>query len=136
MEDNDPQKSYRSTLVSLFRKSEEEYGKAVLTLSGGALGITFAFVKDFAFNGTVECPVLMLLSWISWGFSVIFILFSYLTSRYSLEKAIKQCDNDRIYSELPGGKYTTITLLLNISSGFLFVIGVFLISTFLFINLR
>ena len=40
--------TYRETLQRLAGSSQSEHDKAVMTLSGGALGISFAFLKDVA----------------------------------------------------------------------------------------
>lgn len=39
---------YRQTLINLEQQMQSTYDKAVMTLSGGALGISLAFLKDVA----------------------------------------------------------------------------------------
>ena len=38
---------YRKDLIALEQRAQEAYDTTLLTLSGGALGVSFAFVKDF-----------------------------------------------------------------------------------------
>ena len=40
-------KQYRTALSALEQKSQAEYDRLVVLLSGGALGISFAFVEGF-----------------------------------------------------------------------------------------
>jgi hypothetical protein len=44
---DDQDREYRAQLVAVQRKSEEAFDKTVVTLSGGALGVSFAFVTNF-----------------------------------------------------------------------------------------
>jgi len=43
---NNEYQSYRDLLQELSVKSQEQYDKTVITLSTGALGLSFAFIKD------------------------------------------------------------------------------------------
>lgn len=43
---NNEHQSYRDLLQDLSVKSQEQYDKTVITLSTGALGLSFAFIKD------------------------------------------------------------------------------------------
>lgn len=46
MKMNNGHQSYRDLLQELSVKSQEQYDKTVITLSTGALGLSFAFIKD------------------------------------------------------------------------------------------
>ena len=39
-------RQYRDNLQKIEGEMQSEYDKAVMTLSGGAIGISFAFIKD------------------------------------------------------------------------------------------
>src|ERR1051325_8367007 len=67
---------YRNHLVLAGQKAQEDYDKAVMTLSGGALGVSFAFLKDIVGPGDLLNETLLFFSWISWGLSVTAVLFS------------------------------------------------------------
>ena len=45
---------YRAHLVSAAQKAQEDFDKTLLALSGGALGVSFAFVKDIVGDGSVH----------------------------------------------------------------------------------
>lgn len=134
MEDTDQE--YRNTLETLERESQQAYDKAVLTLSGGALGISFAFVSNFLDKSKIICSGWLITAWISWGVSVTAVLFSFFFSILALRKAIKQVDNRTIREERPGGSFDTITAVLNAAGGLLFLVGVISIITFVIANMR
>lgn len=107
----------------------------MLTLSGGALGISFAFVKDFVGTNYIIQSNLFYAAWFCWGISVSCALYSFLSSSLASRHAIKQIDSDKIYSQHPGGLLDIFTAILNISSGLLFLIGVVLITIFVSYNM-
>jgi hypothetical protein len=43
---SDHTSDYRSLLVQTWQKAQDDFDKAVLSLSGGALGVSFIFLKD------------------------------------------------------------------------------------------
>ena len=133
---NEDLKQYRNLLIGIHQKSQEDYDKAVLTLSGGALGISFAFVKDILGPQPITYTILLLGSWSCWGLGVTCALFSFYFSCLSLRKAIKQVDDETIQKQSPGGYYSLLTNILNILGGILFVFGVCFISVFIYLNLR
>ena len=129
-------KNYRSRLELLEQKAQEDFDKTVLSLSGGALGISFAFVKDIVGSDITTNPLLLFLSWLCWGLSVMFVLISYYTSHLALRKAIEQVDTEKIHDSQPGGIADRVTAFCNALGGILFIAGVVLISTFVWLNLE
>ena len=136
MEDKDqkPLQEYRTLLTNIEQKSQEDYDKAILTLSGGALGVTFAFVKNIVGDSPVQFPWLLYSAWIAWTVSLLATLFSFYFSRKALRKAIGQLDENKIHSESPGGYLDKTTSFLNSSSGLLFIAGVILAIIFVTFN--
>ena len=126
---------YRQHLMLAGQKSQDDYDKTTIALSGGALGISFAFLKDFLGTGQIENVCLLLVSWIAWGFSTAAVLVSFYTSHLALRETMDQVDDGRIAKEKPGGVYTTITARLNLSAGILFLVGVFFMVWFMSVNL-
>ena len=127
---------YRSLLISAEQKAQEDFDKTVLSLSGGALGISFAFVKDIVGDHPLAQPGFLLLSWIVWGVSVTCVLASFYFSQQALRRAIRQVDMGKIYEQTPGGLYSRITAILNALGGLLFLVGVVCIVIFASYNLR
>jgi len=129
-------KKYRSQLETLEQKAQDDFDKTVLSLSGGALGISFAFVKDIVDFTSATNSILLFLAWMSWGLSVLLVLVSYFTSHLALRKAIKQVDSGSIRTSKPGGTADTLTEICNALGGLLFIIGVVFISIFVWHNLE
>jgi len=127
---------YRKLLVTAEQKSQEDFDKTVLSLSGGALGISFVFLKDVIGSNPIMSPTLLLIAWIAWGFSTFAVLTSFYLSRLALLHAISQVDAGTIYDEQqPGGVYSRLTAILNASGAILFLVGVLFITMFAGYNL-
>jgi hypothetical protein len=128
-------KAYREHLVLAEQKAQEDFDKTVITLSGGALGISFAFVTDIVGTESLVRACQLYWAWIAWGFSLICVLFSYFFSHLALRKAIKQVDDKTFYERRIGAGYDIATAALNISGAILFVIGVIMMIFFVRSNL-
>ena len=130
-----PPDDYRQWLIASAQKAQDSFDKAVLSLSGGALGVSFVFVKDFIGTGAIHSPKLLLAAWLCWGFSSLAILGSFYTSNLALGKAIEQCDDGTVYSQTPNNTYAHITKSLNAAGALLFCLGVCLMAAFIYVNL-
>lgn len=128
-------RKYRDHLVEARQKAQEDYDKTVISLSGGGLGISFAFINDIIGDDPVNSVLMLILSWGSWALSSAVVLYSYFTSRIALEKTIKQVDLEKIYVERPGGLSSIITSILNILSGLFFLLGLILMIIFVYNNM-
>jgi hypothetical protein len=127
-------KTYREQLEALRIESIKAYDTAVMTLSGGALGIAFAFVADLASKGNIRSGCWFMASVASWSLSVGCVLFSHYMSYQAMEKAIDQVDDREVYVSEVGGWYDRATRWLNPIAGMLFVVGCFCMGWFLHKN--
>ena len=137
---------YRELLESIAGDSQSSYDKAVLALSSGSLGVSFAFVTNFIKEEKIESSYLLLTSWVFWIFSVTAVLYSYYFSNKALNVAINQRDEQidkqgdvEIYTiEVAnlGGLSNKATNVLNALSGASFVIGVLVMFYFVNLNMR
>ena len=125
---------YRKHLVAAEQKSQEDFDKTVLSLSGGALGVSFVFLKDVIGDKLILQPEFLFASWVSWGTSTFSILLSYYLSQMALRHAIGQVDKGSIHNEKPGGYYADLTKYLNLAGVALFFIGVCSITYFAYSN--
>ncbi len=137
-EDLNPIYDHRAFLSQADQKSQDDYDKTVLALSGGALGISFAFIKDLL-SSTPVYKAALLTAWITWTLSLCIVLLSYFTSRKSIRKGIEQVDRE-LETGKPieghfGGVFAKITGGLNVTSGILFVIGIAFFIAFVYFNL-
>nr|MBN1228879.1 hypothetical protein [Anaerolineae bacterium] len=126
---------YRTNLMTAEQKAQDDYDKNLIALSGGALGITFAFIKDIIGSNSVVNPNYILVAWILWAISISIVLLSFYSSNWALRKAIKQVDIEKIYDNHPGGWQDILTGILNALGGILFVVGVIFAAIFTHSNL-
>lgn len=133
---NEPMADYRQWLVVAEQKSQEDFDKTVLSLSAGALGISFVFLKDVIGPNPVLEPNLLFAAWVAWGSSTFCVLASYYASHLALRKTIKQIDLSTIRNERPGGVYSYVTAGLNATGAVLFLVGVCTITLFANANLK
>lgn len=129
-------KKYRQELVDSKNTSQDELDKALLTLSAGAFGITFAFINDFI-TGAPVCISLLFVSWISWGLTIGFCLVAYYLSVVSFERSLKKlsADPESIYEEPQNDQIDTSIKVLNIISLIGFLLGLLTIGIFVYLNL-
>jgi hypothetical protein len=127
---------YRGLLTSTEQQSQSEFDKAVLALSGGGLGISFTFLKDFIGMANAVHFCVLIAAWSCWALSSTSILFSFYTSILAQRRAIKQLDKGTIGMERPGGWWDFATNTLNLGGLLLFVSGLVLMVIFLSCNLR
>jgi hypothetical protein len=126
---------YRDLLVSAEKDSQEQFDKTVLSLSGGALGISFVFLKDVVGSSPVLKPSLLMVSWFAWGLSTIVVLASFYLSHLALRRAIVQVDSGAMGKQRAGGWFSIATAILNASRAILFFVGVCFITAFASANL-
>ena len=126
---------YRKWLVAAEQKSQEDFDKTVLSLSGGALGISFVFLKDVIGPQPIVLSCFLLAAWLAWAFSTFAVLTSYYLSHLALRRAISQVDDGTIYKKPPGGAYAYLTAILNATGAVLFLVGVCCITVFAGANL-
>ena len=128
--------SYRQSLIAAEQSMQGEYDKGVLTLSGGALGISLVFLKDVVGTRPLVHSECLLASWIVWGLSIAFVLSSYFTSTKALRRAVTDTDERTIYITLAQSGWATATKVLNALGGICFFVGIILIVTFVSFNLK
>lgn len=121
---------YRKWLVAAEQKSQEDFDKTVLSLSGGGLGISFVFLKDVIGPNPIVNSTFLLAAWIAWALSTFSVLSSYYLSHLALRRAISQVDLGTIYKQPPGGAFARWTAILNALGAVLFLAGVCSITVF------
>lgn len=129
-------KEYRDHLINAAQKSQEDYDKTIIILSGGALGISFAFLKDIVGPGPLAHTGYVFAAWLFWGGSLFAVLSSFFVSDMALRRAIKQVDAGLIYEQRRGGWLDYLTAVLNALGGLLFLAGVVIMSLFIWFNLE
>lgn len=134
MSEKEELKKYRASLIDTLRFLNESYDKLLVTLSGGALGISIAFLKDIVKLESVSHPNLLLFAWLAFVLSLAAVLGGLMFGIEAYRKAINQVDSGTIYREKVGGKHSLLTRALRIGSACLLLIGLFMLATFAFYN--
>lgn len=120
---------YRQQLIVAEQKSQNDYDKAIVTLSGGALAISLVFIKDVIGNNNPIHIWAVIMAWSMWAISISSVVISFFLSRLSMRKAIDQTDNDD-FSGGVGGIATKATQFFNGLSGLSFVFGIIFLIIF------
>jgi hypothetical protein len=131
--------SYRDWLIKCRHEAEQNYDKAVMTLSGGALGIAIGFLHGSA-ERNLELVWCLVASWVFFGLSLFSTLVSFRMSSRAYLRAIAQVDNqvdvDCIRREGPGGRYTRATEALNWAALVALLAGVIFVAIFVSRNIH
>jgi hypothetical protein len=127
--------AYRQSLIAAEQTMQSEYDKGVLTLSGGALGISLVYLKDVVGTKPLHNAGFLLGAWVVWGLSISLILASYFTSTKALRRAVTETDAKTIYMTLAQSGWATATKVFNALGGVCFFFGVVLLVYFASCNL-
>ncbi len=128
-------KKYRSQLLDTMHFLNESYDKILITLSGGALGLSIAFLKDIVSLEDIVHGKLLLFSWAAFILSLAAVLGRIMFGLEANRMAVKQVDEGTIYDRKPGGAYSMITRILYIVSAVSLLTGLTFIAFFSFLNI-
>ena len=129
--------AYRNVLIALETKSQTEYDRLVVALSGGALGISFAFVERFVGDDPPLALWTLMAAWVAWVCSLALMLGSHFFSTKALRKAVIQVDEKKTYTEwVLVNKYDRLVGRLNAFGGITFILGTLFASVFFLFNLE
>lgn len=128
-------KEYRKNLVETRQKVSESYDKTIITISSGALAVSFAFVQNYLGQGNVQLVWVIFIAWFLLTFSLASVLLSLFFATLAFDKAINQVDNNSILTEEAGGKLGSLTMLLHCSGAILLIVGLLLIGIFAYKNI-
>ncbi|NTW84417.1 MAG: hypothetical protein HGB36_13855 [Chlorobiaceae bacterium] len=131
----DELKIYRQGLIDTQRKLNESYDKLLITLSGGALGLSVTFLKDIIGSNEIRYPNLLLIAWALFVTSIGSILCEILFGIQAHKKAIKQVDDKTIYVQKVGGKSSNWTTIFHWMAALSLISGLMFVSSFAFLNL-
>jgi hypothetical protein len=126
---------YRAQLITGEQKAQTDFDRTVIALSGGALGISFAFVeKIIGTNHPVSIGSLMM-AWGSWVLSLASVLLSHYFSALAMRHALVQHDSGRLPEERVGGAYDRLIPFLNAGGAIAFLVGAVAAGIFVVRNL-
>jgi hypothetical protein len=127
---------FRDLLQQYAADAQDAYDKAVLTLSGGALGVSFAFIKDVVGTGPLHHWEWLVAAWSAWVLSTASKLWSFYSSEAAMQAAIdKWDDGEREWKGLLTAPNLWTTILDKVA-GVSFVLGVIAMGVFVVVTLR
>ena len=129
-------KQYREDVLATEQKSQAEYDRLVVALSGGALGVSFAFVERFIGDDPPRVLWTLMVAWVVWVCSLAFVLGSHFFSTMAMRATVVQLDDGKIYTEPVGGASGRVLVWLNFLGGATFILGAFLAGVFVWYNLE
>lgn len=129
---------YRQLLEQCESQAAADFDKTAVTLAGGALGISLAFLKDIAPNPPTWSVYYLLVP--AWFFPVLALLCIFLSLMTSMESMRYElsCLNGRqrvSEHEPAGGRWRTLTYLFNYLALSSCILGIAFFATFATINM-
>lgn len=108
----------RKSLVNAINSTDQQYDKAILTLSAGALALSLTFIGNISPSPIFWTKWIIASSWICFVISMLTTLISFFTSKAACERQIEIIEG--IYKKTPDAdlknQYTLITKILNFLS--------------------
>ena len=129
---------YRQRLLDQSGQMQLALDKNILTLSGGAIAVSFVFLDKAKAALGIEkfsSDSLLLLAWSCWALSVLVVLTSYFSSSVALAKAAELVDDRTIFLKWSKGLWNRLTKFLNPAAGILFGAGIVFLICFIKVNL-
>lgn len=127
MKENDNE--YLEQLYKGFAYSSEQFDKAILFVSSGALGISITFLDKIIDLSTSSCNNILVLSWIFEAITIILFTINHYVSLQTFNSAIKAAYNENaIHSK--SVKYINLLSIITLS------LGLLLLIIFIFINIK
>ena len=126
--------NYRTSLIEVETQLKESYDKLVVLLSGGALGLSMTFLKDIINLNQIVYPFVLLTAWGAFILSLMAILGALSFGIEAHRKAVLQIDDDTIYDQKAGGRFSWLTKILHRSAAVFLFFGLISMSVFVYIN--
>jgi hypothetical protein len=131
----------RNSLIDAKREGTRFFDKAILTLAGGAFGLSLTFIRQSSPNIIPRCKYLLVFAWAGFCISILSTLISFLTSQSACLKQIEilgdewLAKDDRDKKVNIKNKPAIRTKRLNVISIFAFIIGTICLAWFTIVNL-
>jgi hypothetical protein len=132
-------KQYRSELQSARQSNVDQLDGTILTLSGGGLGLSLAFMKDVVPLAQIALLGVLYCSWVLFVTAILLVLLSFATNRMAIDAQLVIADE--YFLERKSDAYNkpnpwaTVTEYLSIGSIAAFVLAIILTVCFVSINI-
>jgi hypothetical protein len=128
---------YRKFLEQCETEATSDFDKTAVFLSGGALGISLAFLKDFAPSPPKwAIATLLAPAWLALVISLLGVLLSFMASMQSMRYELQCLDGGRKKpdGEQAGGAWRTLTEYANWAALIGCLLGILLLASFVVVN--
>ena len=129
----------RQALIDIEVDASNRLDRGIITLSGGALGLSLTFIEKIAPNPSQSTIWLLGLSWFSLLATLLISLTSHLTSQSAMRRQrdilALELDDDTLPEDAKKNSMSGITNGLNILAMVFFSLGVVFLCTFTLLNL-
>jgi len=125
---------YRQQLLALEEKAQAVFDTTVVTLSGGALGVSFAFMNTFVGTSPVVERPYLIAAWAAWVGSLAASLASHYFSTFAIRRRIETVDSGAKKDHAIG--WDRAVVIANGASGILFLAGAAAMGVFVVNNLK
>jgi hypothetical protein len=130
----------RRSLADGEKESSDQFDKNILTLAGGALGISVVFLEKIAPKPLAETLIWLYGSWGAFVLCLLITLSSFLTSQHAYRRQIKILEAEIFpeHSGIAAGKnpWAQATRILNWSSIAVFILGIGMLLLFSIKNMN
>lgn len=125
-------KEYWQQLNKAYIESSSQFDKQVLFLASGALGISFAFIKDIVKLDVATHKWILIFSWSLFGAVILLSIISHYTSLKAINKKIHylNAEEDKLSKKL-----NSYTKWFNILMIVFIALGLILLTLFIAINI-
>jgi hypothetical protein len=125
-------KEYLEQLNKAYLVSSSQFDKQILVIASGALGISFAFIKDIVKISVAECNWLIITSWSLFSLLILMSIISHYTSMKAINIRIRNLENnnDKV-SEI----FNKLTKILNVLMLVFLFLGLGFLIVFIGINI-
>lgn len=130
---------HRKHLIDAGRGQAQLFDRSIITLTGAALGLSFAFIKDIVPNPDPKTLYLLHVAWAGFVFSLLLTLTSFQLSQYAYRRERENLDK-RQRGEIPKESVwknwgSRLTLGANILSNVIFIAAAAFLLIFTAYNL-
>ncbi|MCH8060330.1 MAG: hypothetical protein IIA11_07725 [Proteobacteria bacterium] len=118
---------YRQHLIETYEELSLAYARTLVTLAGGALGLSLTFAKEIIGSSGGECRWILVTAWGLWTVALTSVLIGFYCGREAARYAREQYDDGKLTGEnkeTPGGKWTGVTHKAGLIGLVTFVFGV------------
>ena len=128
--DDVEENKYLDQLYKGYSYSNEQFDKAILFVSSGALVLSISFIEKIVPLSTSHCKTLLLLSWVFEAITIILFTINHYLSMLSFNHEIK-----KFFQESHNKKAITVQNI-NVASIITLLVGLFCLIIFIFVNIK